>query len=292
MLRNSCLALVISLVFLACTNPEEEKNAEITQPEVPENAGTLFIIGGGSRPPALVSELIELAGIRDQGYGIILPMSSEEPDSSIYYARLQFEDAGLTNVRGMHFSEPADYTAPRIDSVLNASLIYISGGDQNRFMKAVSETALDAAIRNAYQRGAVIAGTSAGAAVMSEKMITGNEKKHPEYSATFRHIQPENIEIGAGLGLVSGVIIDQHFVRRSRYNRLISAVLEYPEHLGIGIDESTAIIVQGDSARVTGESQVILFRNRDATEIQGELLGSRDILLEILLPGDTFKLKP
>lgn len=281
------LALLFTGVMIACSEPApvEEASGETAEPSP---RGSLFIIGGGSRPAAMITELTELAGLQQSGYGVILPMSSEEPDSSVYYASLQFSEQGLTNIIGMNFREAEDYSAARIDSVRNASMIYISGGDQNRFMEAVRETALATAIRDAYYQGAVVAGTSAGAAVMSLKMITGNERKHPDYSTTFQHIQPNNIEIAEGLGLIKGAIIDQHFVRRSRYNRLISAALEYPEELGIGIDESTAIIVQGDSARVTGESQVILFKNQASTEVQGELLGSRDIQMEILLPGDTF----
>ncbi len=288
MLYKTLISILI-LSALGCQSPEP--SAEESVPENPISEGKLFIIGGGSRPPAMISTLIDISGIRDSGYGIILPMSSIEPDSSVYYANLQFQDQGIMNVSGMHFTGREDMTASRVDSVQKASLIYISGGDQNRFMEVVRDTPLERAIHEAYANGAIIAGTSAGAAVMSARMITGNEKKHPDYTNTFQHIQPNNIEISKGLGLLDGVIIDQHFVKRSRYNRLISAILEYPDDLGIGIDESTAILVDGDSARVIGESQVILFKNQGATEIQGELLGSRDIELDVLLPGDSFLLK-
>jgi cyanophycinase len=284
----------ITLCFLAgCSAETEEKNEE-TPGLIAENSptpkGSLFIIGGGSRPENMIAELIDMSGIRQEGYGVILPMSSEEPDSSVYYARMQFSDLGLTNVVGMDFAQGELPDQVRVDSVRNASMIYISGGDQNRFMKIVRGTELEDAIHDAYGSGAVIAGTSAGAAVMSLRMITGDEQKHPDYNATFRHIQPENIVIDQGLGLVTGVIVDQHFVKRSRYNRLISAVLEHPDMLGIGIDESTAVVVRGDSARVIGESQVILLRNKGETVVQGELLGSRNIHLEVLLPGDHFRI--
>lgn len=254
--------------------------------------GKLFIIGGGKRPQPMIERMVEEAGIKNNGYGIILPMSSSEPDSSVWYAKIQFTDLGLNNVVGMNFNKGDKPSQAQLDSIKNAPLIYISGGDQNKFMDIVKGTGIIEAIHYAYENGSIIAGTSAGAAVMSKKMITGNELKHPDYSATFRNIEAENIEIAEGLGLITGVIIDQHFVKRSRYNRLLSAAIEYPDHLGIGIDESTAILISKNMAEVIGESQVVLFKN-PAQSIRKEqgLLGAKDLQISILLPGDKFDLK-
>ena len=253
--------------------------------------GKLFIIGGGKRPQPMIERLIKEAGIKSRGYGIILPMSSSEPDSSVWYAKIQFTDLGLTNIVGMNFNKGDTPNKATLDSIKNASLIYISGGDQNKFMDIVKGTGIVEAIHKAYQNGSVIAGTSAGAAVMSKKMITGNELKHPDYSATFRNIEADNIEISKGLGLIDGIIIDQHFVKRSRYNRLLSAAIEYPDHLGIGIDESTAILVNNNIAEVIGESQVIVIKNpAQSKKNQQGLLGANDLLISILLPGQKLNL--
>src|SRR5690606_36069186 len=157
------------------------------------------------------------------GYGIILPMSSSEPDSAVYYARVQFVKKGITAVFGLHIVKGESFTTAKLDSIRNARLIYISGGDQNRFMEVVRGTEIEKAIHESYQRGIIVGGTIAGAAVMSKVMITGNELKHPDYESTFRNIESENIETKPGLGLIETAIIDQHFVRRSRHNRLISA---------------------------------------------------------------------
>jgi cyanophycinase len=147
------------------------------------------------------------------------------------------------------------------------------------------------AIHEAYENGSVIAGTSAGAAVMSKKMITGNQKKHPETEAGFTTIEAENIEITEGLGLLENVIIDQHFIKRQRLNRLIASSIENPEELCVGIDESTAIIVNGKTARVTGIGQVLIIRNRDALKtLSNGLLGIENLQVSVYLPGDTFKL--
>jgi cyanophycinase len=254
--------------------------------------GKLFIIGGGSRPDDMINRLIDEAGLRDGGYIFILPMASEEADSAIIWSGEQFLKKGIMNVTGFNFNTDVVPEQKWLDSLKNASLIYISGGDQARFMKAVSGSPVFDEIHNAFKNGAVIAGTSAGAAVMSSKMITGNELRYPEYHETFRRIETKNIEFADGLGLMKNVIIDQHFVMRSRHNRLLTAVLENPKIPGIGIDEATAILVKDNKAEVVGNSQVIVFRNKGkGTNTTGNKMGSRKIVLDIYLPGEKFRVK-
>lgn len=251
--------------------------------------GKLFIIGGGSRPTSMVDRIVKESGIDKGGYGIVLPMSSSEPDSSAYYATNQFYKLGVDNVYGLNFVKDEKLQTSKLDSIRNAKLIYISGGDQNRFMAVVAGTKIETLIHEAYKKGTLIAGTSAGAAVMSKMMITGSELKHSDYSSTFRNIESENIEIKTGLGLIDNIIVDQHFVKRSRYNRLISAVIEHPDIIGVGIDESTAILVTGNTMEVVGESQVIVFKNPDQSKTTfNDKLGAQGIIMNLYLPGETF----
>jgi cyanophycinase len=251
--------------------------------------GKLFIIGGGSRPASMLDRIVKESGIDKEGYGIVLPMSSSFPDSAAYYATNQFYKQDIINVYGLNFVKLEELKASKLDSIRNAKLIYISGGDQNRFMDIVGGTDIEKAIHDAYKNGSLIAGTSAGAAVMSEMMITGSELKHPEYASTFRHLESENIETKIGLGLITSIVVDQHFVKRSRYNRLLTAIIEYPELVGIGIDESTAVLVFGKQMEVVGESQVIVFKNPEQSKnIVNNKLGAHGILLTIYLPGETF----
>ncbi len=260
--------------------------------ETSSSSGKLFIIGGGNRSDSLMLHLINETDLGERGYVFILPMSSEVSDTTLFNLMQEFNNLGIENVTGYNF--PPNETPPQIwiDSLRNASLIYISGGDQNRFMQIVDGNAIEEAIHYAFNNGAMIAGTSAGAAVMSEKMITGNELKSTEYRATFRTIESENIELAKGLGFITTAIIDQHFVWRSRYNRLISAIIEHPELIGIGIDEATAILVIANKAKVVGESQVVVFRNpgKSQIEVNGKL-GVRNLLIDIYLPGEEFELK-
>lgn len=253
--------------------------------------GKLFIIGGGSRPDDLIERMIAESGIKSGGYGVILPMSSAS-DSAVYYANEQFAERGILNVFGLNFKKGEMSSASKLDSVRNAKIIYITGGDQNRFMDVVASTAIEKAIHAAYKKGSLIAGTSAGAAVMSMVMITGNELKNPDYASTFKSIEENNIETKPGLGLIDGVIIDQHFLRRSRHNRLFSAVMEFPDHVGIGIDEGTAVLVNGKKCEVIGASQVLVIRNPAKNKlVKNGKLGAKGITVDVLLPGETFVLK-
>jgi cyanophycinase len=193
---------------------------------------------------------------------------------------------------GFNFTKNGSVSQSRIDSMLKAKLIYISGGDQTRFMNIVGKGPIYKAIKAAYKNGATIAGTSAGAAVMSKKMITGVNLKHPELEGKFPSIEPQNIEVTEGLGMIENIIVDQHFIKRQRLNRLISVSLENPAETCVGIDESTAIIVTGNTFTVAGENQVVVLRNsQKSKKIKGNLLGGRGLRLEVLLPGETWNLK-
>lgn len=285
---KSLFLISISVFFLASCNLFDDRANE----KHTGIRGSLFIIGGGSRPDNLVNRMIDEAGLREGGYVVILPMSSSVPDSAIVWASEQFLKNGISNVTGFNFLPEQNPPLQWIDSLKNASLIYISGGDQNRFMAVTGENEIENAIWSAFKNGAMIAGTSAGAAVMSELMITGDELRYPDYTSTFRTIESENIKLGRGLGLINTAIIDQHFVWRSRHNRLLTAIIEHPDLMGIGIDESTAILVRGSKAEVVGNSQVMVFRNpKKSQKEKNTKLGARNLTIDIYLPGEKFPIK-
>lgn len=268
--------LICVLCVAACDSPK------------PMAKGTLVIIGGGSRPASIIERIIQESDLKAGGYGVVLPMSSAS-DSAVYYASEPFRKAGVSNIVGLAFTKGEAPNQAKLDSLLNAKLIYITGGDQSRFMGVVEGTPIVSAIRDAFERGAVVAGTSAGAAVMSEKMTTGNQLRDTTYTSTFKVIESQNLEIKPGLGLISGVLIDQHFLIRSRHNRLLTGVIDYPDHTGIGIDESTAIVVKGRQAEVIGESQVLVVRNPKRARVDsGTKLGAEGLIVDILLPGAKF----
>lgn len=272
------------LFFLSACQISSPSGAEVTQ----NPSGSLFIIGGGSRSPEMIRDLCHLA-LEDKTETIfIFPHASAEPDTSFFYAARQFKAQGYDRVCNVYSGEDLETRETLIDSLREGRLIYLAGGDQTRFMDRVAGTSLHVALQEAFKKGGVIAGTSAGAAVMSELMITGDQKKHPEYTGDFRTIEAENMILTEGLGLLTTAVIDQHFIRRMRFNRLLSVVLENPGLTGIGIDESTALHVQGNKGRVYGEGQVLVVRTRnDSVRTERGLLGARDIRLDLLLRGDT-----
>ncbi|HJP67857.1 MAG TPA: cyanophycinase, partial [Sphingomicrobium sp.] len=176
-----------------------------------------------------------------------------------------------------------------------ATGIWFPGGDQSLLTAALGGSAVLRAIHERYEAGAVVGGTSAGAAVMSDSMITGNQY-YPGLAAavdssSFTRIARRAIEIVPGLGFVHNAIVDQHFIRRQRENRLISVVLERPSLLGVGIDEGTALKVTPDGKwLVLGKSAVMILDARRArtNAAQAAVLGATDIRMSLLPAGSTY----
>ncbi|HEY6978483.1 MAG TPA: cyanophycinase [Chitinophagaceae bacterium] len=255
--------------------------------------GNLFIIGGGTRTPQLMRTMLATANLSSKDYIVVLPMATEEPDTAFYYFKISVDTLCKNVLVKFNFTAKDTNNQSWLDSVKNAKLIFITGGDQSRFMNIVLHTPVQQAIKQAYKNGATIGGTSAGAAMMSRYMLTGNQLLgDTTYESTFPKLWYKNIEIKEGLGLLDSAIIDQHFVARSRYNRLFSAVAQFPSLPCIGIDESTAIIVHGNNVTVAGESQVIVYTHpKNLTVTQKGLIKFDDIEMHIYTAGDTFQLK-
>ncbi len=285
-MKNYLLLVFTFILFFSCSTEPETIPQETSAPR-----GSLFIIGGGSRPPRMVQDMIRLSGVDTSGYITILPMASSEPDTSFYYAAKQFRDQGIQNIYDLR-SGREGLSEEQLKLLENAAMIYITGGAQARFMDSVKNTNVFDAIHMAYRNGSMIAGTSAGAAVQSRLMITGDQKKHPVYTGFFETIEADNMILEEGLGLIESIIVDQHFIARQRLNRLIAVILENPSRTGVGIDESTAIHVKNDTATVHGVSQVIVLRNpNENVKVQEGLLGGEGLELSVYLPGEIFALQ-
>ena len=254
--------------------------------------GNLFIIGGGNRSDALMLDLLKTAQLSDKDYIVVLPMSGAEPDTSFFYFKKQVETLCRNTIANLNFTKANSTNKLWLDSLKKAKLIFITGGDQSRFMSVVLNTPIYTAIHNAYRQGATIAGTSAGAAVMSKYMITGNQLiGDTTYQSTFDQLRKDNIEFSQGLGLLDSIIIDQHFIVRSRYNRLLSALYAFPAFTCIGIDESTAIVFHQYKITIAGIGQVIVFSNMENKTAVNGLIKFSDIHLRVFTEGDSFKIK-
>ncbi|MFC3199850.1 cyanophycinase [Parapedobacter deserti] len=253
--------------------------------------GTLFIIGGGARPLSLVRSMVATAPLSSGRPVVVLTMASEVPRESFEGISEQLQQVSDAPIYHLHFSEPAAPSDPRLDTLLQAGLIYMTGGDQNRLMEAIGSGPVYRTIHQAYRQGATIAGTSAGAAVMCQHMITGQQLLgDTAYQATFDKVWHGNIEFAPGLGLIKGVIIDQHFIKRSRYNRLISALAAYPDHTCVGIDESTALVIQPHGVTVAGIGQVVVMSAPKRIGADGALITAEHIQLSLYAAGAEFSL--
>ena len=253
--------------------------------------GHLVLVGGGDKPPEAMRKFVELAGGKDAPI-VAIPTASSEPDAAEYYEKLFREEYGCTSAVSLRIRSKAD--AQRGDFAAlarKARGIFFGGGDQVRITNAILGTAVGDAIAAAFAQGAVVGGTSAGTACQSERMITGE--------GDFTQVATRSVEVWTGLGfLPPGVVVDQHFIRRQRQNRLLSVVLENPELLGVGVDEETAIWVRPDGTfQVVGRSGVMVFDakaapvSRQPRDTGQDLLGVHALKLHLLLPGETFNLR-
>jgi cyanophycinase len=265
-MKRSVAAFI--LTFLACS---------VASAQAPK--GALVVVGGGGTTDAIVARTIELAGGKD-AVVVVLPQSSAVPTAGDSGVKMWLE-AGAKSAKKVGFKD-ADARA----SIEAATLIWIPGGDQNRFMEAIEGTGLDEVIRAAYRKGAVVGGTSAGAAVMSEWMMTGD--------AELTSLVAGKTVLKKGLALWPEALIDQHFLKRQRNNRLLSAVLERPALIGVGIDEATAVVLRGNKFEVLGRSNVVVFDARKAkvdAVAAGALTAGTDVRLSVLREGMSYSVK-
>jgi cyanophycinase len=242
-------------------------------------SGALVIVGGGGTGPEIVAKALALAGGK-KAVVFVLPQSSAVADAGDDSVKMWL-DAGAEEAATLAFDDP-DAAA----KLRRATLIWMPGGDQNRFMKAIEGTGLAEVIRERHKAGATVGGTSAGAAVIAEAMFTGD--------ADLKSITAGATVIAKGLGLWPGALIDQHFLKRQRDNRLISAVMDRPSLVGVGIDEGTAVVVQGQSFEVIGKSSVVVIDARGAQidkAAAGGLASGRNMKLSVLHAGQTYSLK-
>jgi cyanophycinase len=281
--------LIMGVSLLSCA-PQQETAAtyEMNTEYLDGEGGNLVIVGGGGRPESVMKKIIELS---PDNSILVIPMASGIPDSVGWEQRDQFLEYGASIVDILMLTYADSNNVHVAEIIRNANGIWFSGGDQNRLMGYLGTGILFDAVHEAYRNGAVIAGTSAGAAVMSEIMITGDENR-PDRSRSFATIHEDNVVVNPGLGLLKDIIVDQHFIRRNRLNRLISVLFDQDDRVAVGIDEATALWVKPDGgAEVLGLSQVLLLEQSNANVVrQDSLYGYRGLNMHVLTPGSTFKI--
>jgi len=269
--------------------------------ELGDEKGYLLIIGGGGRPDYMMKRFTGLAALHNTGKIIVIPNASATPvrtgrSHAGQIAELCDNEVTFYNVTPENVNE--DSTLKFFEGTGG---VFFSGGVQSRLTRLLTGTRLLERIREIYREGGILSGSSAGAAIMSEIMITGGKKRHADENPDSRHVYPyiegDYIETTEGFGFMPSTIIDQHFVKRERLSRLISLVIENPNHIGIGIDEATAILRKPDNTfEVLGRNSVLIF-DATAADItpfdpaKSYLLAAGGMKFHILIEGQKFDLK-
>lgn len=220
----------------------------------------LILFGGGGYTPTAVQKFVEWAGGRDAKI-LIVPWATDNPDYEFDEVKEVLSPHKTSKVvKGLSPDEKGFNKSELLTQIDEATGIFFPGGDQVDLMERINRNPeVRQSFLNAYHRGIVIAGFSAGTAMASKTMITGH--------GDFTQIAPKNVETAEGLGLVTEFVVDQHFIARQRQNRLISVLQVSRENFGLGIDEKMALIVE-DGLRTTalGPSYVMVFHRLNSSK--------------------------
>lgn len=225
--------------------------------ELEDSAGPVVLLGGAVSPQGTaLREFIKLCKNRRNGRIVCLTTASGDPQASARQWMQDFHLAGCKRVEIPIVATREHAMSPEIaEMCANADGIFLGGGDQIKLVSTLSGTPIENAIRDVHLRGIVVGGTSAGAAALSKTTLAGNEID--EFGELVRQY------VGPGLGFIrQQSIIDTHFSQRRRLYRLFIAVAQFPEVIGLGIDEDTGLIVEGDTSRVVGTGGVTFVDGR------------------------------
>jgi cyanophycinase len=267
--------------------------------------GKLMIIGGNEDKGIDTSEQDHLEFISDsilanlveesggaKALIAVLPTASRIPDqvSGNYmeaFRRLGCENVHIIDIRKREDAENPDF----IQFIKKADCVMMSGGNQSEITRKIGGTVIHETLSDRYKNDRlVIAGTSAGAMCMANEMIAGGGGKE--------FFNKGSVKMGEGLALIPELIIDSHFIRRGRFGRLAEAIARFPDKIGIGLAENTAVIIkEGKYCKVLGSGMVIIF---DAKELEinderevktGEAMTLSNLKVHVLSPGYKFDIE-
>ncbi len=243
--------LPVFIIFTFCTYSQPAKN---TQTAGYPN-GTLLIIGGGRIDKNIIEAFKREAGGEDANI-VVIPTASDdgslENDPLFNQLKRRFEGYGFKNITVLHTRNSAlandeNFIAP----LKTATGLYFTGGRQWRIADGFLNTKAHKEMFKLLDRGGIIAGTSAGATIQGSYLARGDTKNNQIMMGDHEE----------GLGFITNIAIDQHVLARNRQFDMFDILKNRPELLGIGIDESTAIVVKGDSFKVIGKSYVLVYDN-------------------------------
>ncbi len=257
--------------------------------------GTLIIIGGGEtknlKKDCCILKEVARRAKESKGTLLIMTVATQLPKEVAAEYTEAFQALGVSKIDVLDIRTRTDaYAEENVKKLLDVSVVFFTGGDQLRITSQIGDTMLFQHVKQLYERGGTVVGTSAGAAAMPETMlIAGPGDKSFEISG---------LSMASGLGLLPGVVIDSHFAQRGRLGRILGAVAQNPKNIGLGIDEDTAVVAtKGEVIEVLGDGAVYII---DGTGITYSSLSEKnpegaiticDIRLHVLGQGCIYNLK-
>jgi cyanophycinase len=271
--------LVIALMLVSLPGLPDLLDLQ-AQPAVkgPEH-GALVIVGGGRVGADILTRFFDLAGGRDAPLVVIPTANGAESYPPDWSGLKMFKDFGVTNITVLHSTDRtvADSEA-FVKPITTARAVWFPGGRQWRLADSYLHTRTQREVEKVLERGGVVGGSSAGASILASYMVRGARENN------FIMMAPGYEE---GFGLIKGVAVDQHMLTRNRQDDLEEVVAKHPEVLGIGIDESTAIIVRGQQFEITGASKVAIHDGRVVASERQQRNGKKYFFMA---PGERYDL--
>ncbi len=252
-------------------------------------AGPLIVIGGHEDKEGDRVILRAVAERLKGGKLVLATIASHQPEGYLESYQKAFADLGIGDVVELYVNNRAEtHDEDKLSIFEGAAGVFFSGGDQLRIASQIGDTPIEQRVRAIHRAGGVIAGTSAGASAMSETMLVGGASKESHRIG--------DLTMAPGLGLIHNAIIDQHFAERGRIGRLLGAVAHNPRILGVGIDEDTAILLEGERFSVLGSGAVYVVDGEEVTQSNitearsASALSLYDVRMHVLASGDSFDL--
>jgi cyanophycinase len=265
---------VVALLFLPALRALE------AQPVVkgPEH-GALVIVGGGRVGPEILTRFVDLAGGRNAPLVVIPTANGADRYPDDWSGLKMFKDFGVTNITILHTSDRkvADSEA-FVRPLTTARAVWFPGGRQWRLVDSYLHTRTQREVERVLERGGVVGGSSAGASILASYMVRGARENN------YIMMAPGYEE---GFGLIRGVAVDQHMLTRNRQDDLEEVVAKHPDVLGIGLDESTAIVVRGQEFEIAGASKIAI---HDGRTVAGERQQRNGKKYFFMAPGERYDL--
>jgi cyanophycinase len=280
MKKTSCYILVF--IILSINSLSGQISKEETKSIGPSN-GTLIIIGGGELSESMIKSFIQIGGGLDVPMVIIPTADGQEKYDENYGEAGMLKKLGATNVKILHTTDRnVANTKSFVEPLINAKVVWFSGGRQWRLVDVYKNTLTEKMLWKVLENGGVIGGSSAGATIQGSFLVRGDTKNNQIMMGDHQE----------GFGFLKNVAIDQHVLARNRHFDMIEILTKRPELLGIGIDESTAIIVRGNQFEVIGASYVIVydgsFWSREGSDLKK--IPKNNVLFYFLRAGDKYDL--